>query len=181
MDSYSTLWTRYVNEGDEEAFEQVFSSLVGAVVRFLQANPTTRNAAEDLAQGIFLELIKNKKALDPTLGFEAWRYFYVRKRTTDCGRRYQRDLKILAEPGPSPDSIAPEDRLGLPPRQEDSIILNEAVSQLPDRERKIFQLRRVAGLTIPEIVERLGDTTYDAVSMRLHRAEVTLRRLLMKN
>jgi RNA polymerase sigma-70 factor, ECF subfamily len=62
-------------------------------------------------------------------------------------------------------------------RREQSMLLAEALGQLPEDARELLILRHLEGLTFPEIATRMG-RTIDSVKKRWPRALASLRRVL---
>jgi RNA polymerase sigma-70 factor (ECF subfamily) len=62
-------------------------------------------------------------------------------------------------------------------RREQSVLLADALAQLPEEWRDVLILRHLEGLTFPEVAERLG-RTLDSVKKQWPRALAKLRRLL---
>jgi RNA polymerase sigma-70 factor (ECF subfamily) len=62
-------------------------------------------------------------------------------------------------------------------RREQSVLLAEALAQLPEEWRDLLVLRHLEGLTFPEVARRLGRTV-DSVKKQWPRALAGLRRLL---
>jgi RNA polymerase sigma-70 factor (ECF subfamily) len=62
-------------------------------------------------------------------------------------------------------------------RREQSMLLADALGQLPEEARELLILRHLEGLTFPEIARRMG-RTIDSVKKRWPRALASLRRVL---
>lgn len=99
----------------------------------------------------------------------------------------QRALDILRkrrQDGPSsqdtPDGGVPSDILtGLIGDEQDQAV-QQAIAQLPPRERQVIVLRYYADLGFAEIASCTGDTV-PAVYMRHHRAKQRLKQILSRN
>jgi RNA polymerase sigma-70 factor (ECF subfamily) len=64
-------------------------------------------------------------------------------------------------------------------RREQSVLLAEALGQLPEDLRELLILRHLEGLTFPEVAARMGRTV-DSVKKQWPRALASLRRLMEK-
>jgi RNA polymerase sigma-70 factor (ECF subfamily) len=62
-------------------------------------------------------------------------------------------------------------------RREQSVLLAEALAQLPEPWRDLLILRHLEGLTFPEVAQRLG-RTLDSVKKQWPRALASLRRVM---
>jgi RNA polymerase sigma factor (sigma-70 family) len=129
------------------------------VVAFL-ARRFGRDLAEDLAQETFLRLAaqpvdwKHPKALLARIAINV---------ALDHLRREQaqkRPRLVAAEDYPEPST---------PPDQHEALLHREVVAKLPRNLRDVYVLSRFAGMTYPEIAERLG-LSVKAVEKRMTQA-----------
>lgn len=129
-------------------------------------------AARDLAQDTFLELVRRPIALDdPRLG--PWLFRVCRNRAIDRLRK-ERRMHVLDEPN---DHAAPIDR----PSPADAAEQKEAegrllaqLGRLPPRQQEVVWLRFRSGLSYREIAE-VTKTSVGNVGFVLHEALRTLR------
>jgi RNA polymerase sigma factor (sigma-70 family) len=136
-----------------------------------------RSAAEDLAQETLLEAWRNLHKLRDAAGAERWLTAIARNVCRRWARAQGRETGIVAAVGADPgldDGLDLELELE---RSELSDLLDRALALLPEGTRDVLVHRYVDELPHVEIAERLGVTS-DAVSMRLSRGKVALRRLL---
>ena len=147
------------------------------LVRLCAAVTGDRDAAEDLAQETLLEAWRNlHKLRDPT-GADRWLAAIARNVCRRWARRRGRDLAFLEPTEREPlrsEGLDVDDELE---RAELLQLLDRALALLPPETREVLVHRYVRDSPHAEIGARLG-LSEDAVSMRLSRGKVVLRRLL---
>lgn len=142
------------------------------LVRLCAAISGDRSAAEDLAQETLLEAWRNRHKLRDAAGAELWLNAIARNVCRRWSRRRGRDAAVLADAelgaAGEPEADGPGDLVEL---------LDFALAALPAATRDVLVDRYVEGLPHAEIAARYG-ISEDAVSMRISRGRVALRRLL---
>lgn len=142
------------------------------LLRLLQRRTGNRDLAEDATQDVFVRLAASGRALAPT---EEAPYLATsaRNAATDQWRRSE-EAEVV-----SLDAAAQELRALADPRQREpqQIVeqrqriarLNDAVAELPERQRQAFLLNRIDGLTHDEVAQAMGISAR-MVSKHLNRA-----------
>ena len=149
----------------------------------------TRNQmdAQDVTQEVLLTLFRKIKLFQGKSAFSSWVY-----RIT-VNASYMRLRSKKKEPNVSIDELMPsfnssgfqqekiqdwsEDTQSLIFNNETRDEINKAVNLLPEKEKVVFLLRDVEGLSTEKTGEVL-DLTVPAVKSRLHRARLFLRKKL---
>jgi len=145
----------------------------GRLVRLCGAITGDREAAEDLAQETLLEAWRNRHKLRDERGSQPWLNAIARNVCLRWARRRGRDAAVLADF----DADVVEDvevPLGRPELED---VLDRALALLPAATRDVLVRHYVEGSPHAEIAARHG-ISEDAVSMRISRGRVVLRRLL---
>src|SRR5688500_15579870 len=156
--------------------EQAFAAHKDAVYRF--AWRMAPDAADDIAQDVFLRLLRGQIEFDPARG--SLRSFLL-------GVARNLALQHLRS-NPRWDSIDEEQfvasPIGGPPKGghyegafEIGELVGRAVRALPPRQRDVFVLAEYEDLSLEEIA-RAVDANVGTVKARLHRARVNLRGML---
>lgn len=134
--------------------------------------------AEDVVQEVVIKLWKQRDQLDHIQNMEAWTMRLTRNLSIDKIRSKHRQYESidtivdLKESQPSPAR-----QLELSDTMEH---LKKWVSQLPENQRLVFQLRDIEGMTYKEIGETL-DMPLSQVKINLFRARQQVRTYLLKN
>lgn len=127
-----------------------------------------REDAEECANDVMLRLISRREQYDPARGsLETWVRVLTRSAAIDRRRKQKPDTLPLTEELYITDG--PEEYIG--------DILDKVLTELTQRERKLFTLRFLYGIDSRETARRLG-MSRGAVDVAALRLKSKLRRLL---
>jgi RNA polymerase sigma-70 factor, ECF subfamily len=154
----------------EEEFQKAFNEHKDAVYRFAWRMTGSESAAEDIAQDVFLELLRHADRFSPLRG--SLRAFLIGitrnialKRWRDETRWEELDdEQFVAQPVNMEHGDIPE-------------IVGNAVRSLPPLQREVLILAEYEELSLEEIA-RAVDSEVGTVKSRLHRARENLKRML---
>jgi RNA polymerase sigma-70 factor (ECF subfamily) len=154
---------------NREEFREAFSAHKDAVYRFAWRLTNSPETAEDVAQEVFLALLRRPVAFDPARGelrgflFGAARN-QVRKRWRDASRWAELDDDAFVAP--------------VLAALEVSAAVETAIGALPPLQREVLVLSEYEELSLEEIA-RAVDAEVGTVKSRLFRARENLRRALV--
>lgn len=163
-------WVAAARRGDRAAFARLhcyFGGMVHAVV--LAKVPSSE--AGDLAQDVFLLMLRNLGALEDVRAFPGWLVQIARTRAL----RFLRDAR-RTEPLDAATVATLRDPRDSSDRPDTRRIL-AALQALPEAYAETLAMRLVEGLTGPEIAERTG-LSPGSVRVNLHRGMEKLRAAL---
>jgi len=178
---------RELQAGNLEAYDKI-AELYQKKIYALSFN-LTRNQmdAQDITQEVLLTIYKKVDTFQGKSAFSSWVY-----RIT-LNAAYMRLRSKKKEPNVSLDDLLPsyngagfqqekiqdwsENTESLLFDNETKETIQKAVDQLPEKEKVVFILRDVEGLSTEKVSEIL-DLTVPAVKSRLHRARLFLRKKL---
>lgn len=144
----------------EELVRQYQKQVLRTALRLLDR----REDAEDASQEVFLRLFKHLPRLEKTEDLRPWLYCVTVNVCHDVFRRRPRlRLVSIEEMENHPVVQAGSDERV--ERDEERVLLAEALKTLPTRERAAIVLRDVEGLTTREVAEALGTSE---VTVRSH-------------
>jgi RNA polymerase sigma-70 factor (ECF subfamily) len=142
------------------------------LVRLCAVITRDRDAAEDLAQETLLEAWRNAHKLHDPSGADRWLSAIARHVCLRCARREGYAVSAAAaEPDAGVDLELELERAEL------AELLDRALALLPPETRDVLVRRFVDDSPYAEIAAQLG-VSEDAVSMRITRGKLALRRLL---
>lgn len=158
---------RKILAGDRGAADRLVSRHYASVHRFLRHLTRRNEDASDLTQSTFVKLKENLPSFRENGSFRSW-LFSIAYREFLHWQRDRRDrLQIEV-----PESLtAPQ---SLP---EDSLVLMEAIEELPDELGTAFWLREVERLSVREVSVAL-EIPEGTVKSRCHHARIRLRQKL---
>jgi RNA polymerase sigma factor (sigma-70 family) len=173
------LLRRYV----EEKAETAFAELVQRHLAFVYAVALRRvggdaHLAEDIALGVFTDLARKADSLrrHPALG--AWLFRSTRFAAAQAVRAERRRGIRQRETGLM-DALAKESGLE-PTWKELRPVLDDAIEELPERDRQALWLRFFEGRAFAEVAAKLA-VSEDAARVRVNRALEKMRVLLSRH
>lgn len=180
---------RFCQEGDESAFEQLFSRYQGPALSFIHRMIGDRARTEALGQEAFLRIFKDAHRYDYPRSFSTWFYTIVRNLCKNELRWRSRHPTVsieenIGQGGPhDPEALHIADNLHsqstspLDQMVGDELTkkLEKALTELPEIEREILILNRFQGLKYKEIAE-VVNLPVGTVRSRMHTALERLRK-----
>jgi len=169
-------------DGDTEALRALVSRALPVVRRWALVRTGDPTEADDLTQDVLVQVIQRLDAYGGTARFTTWLYSVTRNAAADRFRRQARRRRLEDDPR-APSELAP-DPPAAPDDQADRSTVRAIVAvffrELPPRQREVFDLADLQGLTSVEIAERLG---IEPVSVRAHlfKARRTLRARILES
>jgi RNA polymerase sigma-70 factor (ECF subfamily) len=160
--------------GDRDAFRALFETYQDRVYSIALRYSGDRAQALDIAQDVFVKLLKNIGDFRGEANFETWLYRLVLNRCLDDKRSARRWIAIVEEffeRATEPSAL--DDML----RGEVQERVQKAVAMLPSEQRVMVVLRYTEGLSYAEIAEIAG-CSEGTVASRLNRAHKFLERRL---
>ncbi len=170
--------------GDATAFQEIFSRHKNRVVNLSYRFVHSQEAAEDIAQEVFIKVYEKRLKVDPTAKFTTWLYrvtvnasldfirknkFIVRPANTateDPGRKEDFFERVSDPNSPSPSETVQQKEL--------HALLRAEIDALPEKLRLPILLYQFENLPYEEIARILGITP-KAVERRLFHAKQQLR------
>lgn len=158
-------------EGDRDALRYLYVRYADNVYGYVRSIVREEHEAEDVTQEVFAKLMRViPKYEDRGLPFHAWILRVARNVAVD--RLRSRRLVPCEEVRGSDER---EDSL----QRERSVAFDEALSELPDEQRKVLYMRHVLGLSPGEIAEQMGRTEGSIHGLH-HRGRETMREALCR-
>ena len=173
MDESSTATlgerVRRAQRGDETALRELIVSYQRRVAGFIYAVTGRSDSVEDLAQMVFVKMVRSLASLNAPEQFESWLFRLARNTCIDHLRR-QKLRRIFLPFGDEHENI-PEPPGAVDTEELDA--LRHALAQLRPQDRALLALVQ-EGRSHAEIAETL-ETSVAAEKARLHRAREHLR------
>lgn len=175
-EAYAVL-VREAASGDRDAIERLLMRAQEVAYRFSLLVCGHPEDAEDVMQEALLKTYEHVNRIDDPAAFRTWLYSTVRnaclmKRRRRVGEPARFDP---VDPLSAADPAKPADQQ-LIDRFMDAR-LRQALEQLPAAQRMVVVMREMEGLSTKEVAAVTGLSEAN-VKQRLHRARLTLRRVL---
>lgn len=169
------LMTRYQN-ADAAALEELVVRISPPLLRFFGRSGIGRSDAEDLLQDCWIRIHRSRHTYRSSEPVMPWIYAIARHTRLDAYRKQRRRESREVLVASIPEGLhqtAPEPV----PEVGD---LEQLVANLPDAQREVIVMLKVAGMSIEEVA-RATSSTPGAVKQKAHRAYTALRRALGKD
>ena len=164
--------------GEQEAFDQLMEEFQQPLIYFLHGYVRSLDAAEDLAEETFVELLLHKGRFRGQSAFKTYLFSVARHKAIDHMRREQRRFALpldeIAER--SDDSMGPEE---LCLAQEKAQTIARTIGELPWEYREVLRLIYLEHLTYSDIA-RIMHKTPKQIDNLAYRARQSLRAALGK-
>jgi RNA polymerase sigma-70 factor (ECF subfamily) len=160
---------RRAQKGNEAAQRELIVSYQHRIAGFVYAITNRSDSVEDLAQQIFIKMVRALERLQAPAQFESWLFRLARNTCIDHLRR-QKLRRIFMPFSPEHEDV-PEPPGAVDTEELDA--LRHALGQLRPQDRALLALVQ-EGRSHAEIAEALS-ITVAAVKARLHRAREQLR------
>lgn len=175
-----------VQRGDRRAFEQLLERYQQPVANYLHRLLGDATEAEDLTQGVFVQVYKSAARYRVSARFATWLFTIARNLALNELRRRARHPALsldapLADAAPAPARHVPDPRPDGPAdrllQAELEAKIQEALRELPETQRTAILLCREQELAYEDIAAVLG-CSLSAVKSLIHRGRETLKRRL---
>lgn len=171
-----------VKAGDAEAFNRLMDKYQKTVVNLVFRFTSDREAAEDLAQEVFLRIYRAAPRYEPRAKFFTYLYQVTlnlcRNAREKSQRRKAQSLDQNTDQDRPLDIPDPEGGADIPlERKEIAAEVQAAIQELPAEQRELLVLQRFKDLGYEELAGVTGQTV-SAVKAKLHRARQALKRKL---
>ncbi|MFT4688873.1 MAG: RNA polymerase sigma-70 factor (ECF subfamily) [Limisphaerales bacterium] len=171
--------------GDRAAFEELVARFRGPIISLVQRTLPDATEAEDLAQGVFVQIYKAAHRYEPRAKLSTWIFTIARNLCLNEIRRRSRhpadSIEAQEEGGDGKYFHQFEDRKGFTPgestlQHELTQKIEGALAVLPENQRTAILLCR-EGMSYDEIGEILG-TSLSSVKSLIFRGRDTLKKRL---
>lgn len=179
-----SAYERYCRAGDPDAFTSIFDKYKRSVVNLSFRFVRQREAAEDLAQDVFIKIHEKRVRPDTKAKFSTWLYRVTVNASLDWLRRQKSAPHSMDEPLPGHDGeglsfsetigdAKPSPAEALADRELLDRVRNE-ISRLPESLKSPLLLYQFEGLSYAEAAQVLRISP-KAVERRLEKARRRLR------
>src|SRR3990170_3669233 len=144
-------------------FEQVYGEHVVGIYRFIYARVGNRPDAEDLTAQVFVRAVEQLDTTRQPGQIAAWLYRVAQNAIADYWRAFYR-LPVVGvdhvAPGwePADDGQEPES----PPDERAALRVQAVLRRLPDRYRRVLELRFLQRMSVAETAHEMGITSGSA-------------------
>jgi len=173
-------------QGDDDAFSKLVVNYQDRLTTIFYHMTQNQEAAEDLAQDVFMRIYRARHGYQPNAKFSTWLFRIANNLAINAHRNKKRRKEIALPTGESTsvNSVRAEEQALaeksalMPQRQLDKhelqLVVQRAMDQLSERQRLTVLLHKFEGMSYAEIGETM-ELTVPAVKSLLSRARDGLR------
>lgn len=168
-----------IKKGNKLAFSQLFRLYYPKIFSFINQLLKDRLLAEEITQDVFLRLWINREKLNPDLSFDSYLFTIAKNIVFNFFKKKEIEQRYIDHTLQSFDTEYVE-------VEEDFYckdllaIIEQAVSEMPPQQQKVFRLSREEGLLHAEIAEKLG-ISKRTVEKHIYTSLTFLRKIIEKN
>lgn len=161
-----------VKSGDLGQATLLFERYNKRIFNFLARMTSDRDLAEDLAQNVFLRIIKYRASYREGARFQSWIYQIARNVFSDhyqtVKNRYSAfvDVEKIRDHMRDPEETEMQD--------EKEALLRDSMARLTEEQRELLVLTRFQHMKYEEVADLMG-TTVANIKVKVHRAIIRLR------
>ncbi len=175
-----------VKVGEIRSFEILVGRHQRPLINYFFRMTWDRQAAEDMAQEVFIRIYNHAKDYEPQAKFTTYMYRVARNLWIDKIRHEGHAPRTVSLDAPvdsegdtfhdvvSNDSPAPDARMD---KEERAVMVRKAIETLPEEQQQVLLLAESKGMKYQEVAEVLG-IPLGTVKSRMHAAMLKLKDLL---
>ncbi len=176
-----------VKRGDLSAYEELVEKFKQPVMNLVCRLINDLDEAEDIAQNVFVQVWKTRERYEPASKFSTWLFTIARNLgLNEIRRRTRHPADSLDEPRPDNDAqplrVVEDAARPVPADAALSTELRakveEALMDLPEKQRTALLLCREGGVSYEEIAGVLGGLSLTAVKSIIFRGRAELKKRL---
>jgi RNA polymerase sigma factor (sigma-70 family) len=148
--------------GHDRAYQRLMDKYHDAIFNFIYRMVRDREQVEDLTQEAFIKAFASLKSFNEEYAFSTWLYKIATNNSIDYIRKKKLQMFSIDKPIESKDSDftfeLPDDSYEADRELisgQRSVMLNEAIEQLPEKYRLVIRLRHVEERSYEEIAKML--------------------------
>ena len=176
--------------GDEQAYEQLVDKYERALYYYLRRLVREEHVLEDLVQESFIKAFEALDSYSPQYAFSTWLYRIAKNHTIDHLRKKRLPTRSIDRPvrggksgaeGDERPYQVPDERAYRPDehivKDQRRTIIQDAIDALPEKYRRVIELRHQEELSYKQIAEEL-DLPLGTVKAHIYRARERLHKHL---
>jgi RNA polymerase sigma-70 factor, ECF subfamily len=173
-------WIKRAKKGDVSSYQKIYDQFARKVLNFIYRMINSVEEAEDLTQETFVTVYQKLGSLKDNAKFEPWLFRIARNFVY---QRYRSrppssvSLDALDEDGQLVTQLVDERKTPDEAFQSGELdkVIQEVVSDLPEKYREVFVLSAIRHMSYQEIAEIVG-RSLPSVKTDIHRARLEVRK-----
>ena len=179
IDIHETELLRQLKAGSKSAFNKLYSIYSRPLISNLLKILKNDDLAEEILQETFIALWEHRHSIDSDRSALGYLIRTSANKVGDLFKRAVHDRKMRAYFYPVIASGYEPIEAGLY-RKENEMILHQLIDRLPDKQREVYRLCKIEGLSYREVSQQLG-ISEATVNSHIQRANIALKKLVIRN
>lgn len=168
---------RRLRDGDEFAFKELYETYAPRLAARLIQLLRSEELAEDVLQDLFIKIWEVRQTINPELSFGALLYKMAANLSKNVYRRNLYDQLMRKQINPEEGHNPIEESLN---QSEAKELLQAALNKLTPRQREVYVMHKIDGLSYLEIGSKLNISA-SAINHHIQEANKQLRNILRSN
>lgn len=168
---------RRLRDGDEFAFKDLYEIYAPRLAARLLQLLRSEEIAEDILQDLFIKIWEVRHTINPDLSFGALLYKMAANLSKNVYRRNVYDQLMRKQMNTDQSHNPIEESLD---QSEAKQLLQAALNKLTPRQREVYIMHKIDGLSYQEIASRLNISA-SAINHHIQEANKQLRNILKSN
>jgi RNA polymerase sigma-70 factor (family 1) len=147
-------WVSSLKKGDANAFDELFQLFGKRLYHFSLGYLKSKPEAEEVVQEVFMKIWHNRTSLNPELSFNAYLFKIAYRQIAEKFRKISQEKKYLHDIA-SETLVFSEEMDERTNYQSLLGLVERLIDRLPPRQKEILVLRRIEGLSVNDIAQRL--------------------------
>jgi RNA polymerase sigma-70 factor (family 1) len=147
-------WVSSLKKGDANAFDELFQLYGKRLYHFSLGYLKSKPEAEEVVQEVFMKIWHNRTSLNPELSFNAYLFKIAYRQIAEKFRKISLEKKYLHDIA-SETLVFSEEMDERTNYQSLLGLVEKLIDRLPPRQKEILVLRRIEGLSVNDIAQRL--------------------------
>ncbi len=159
--------------GDQQAFEQLYDHYKNHIIGHLLFIFKSDELTQDVAQETFIAIWENRHQVNPEKSFKAYLFTIATNKAYDLLRKANVDKQLHATLSSFLEKGCNQVEEYML-RKEHSEKLSSILLQMPEQQRRVYQLAKIEGYSYDEIAQKIGVSRH-TVNTHIKRANAFLR------
>lgn len=166
-----------LKRADTDAFKELYRKYIHKLFAYTLRTAKSPALAEDVVHDVFVTIWEKRDQIDPEQSFQAYLFTIARNHLLNFIKREAHKKDIIDQMIGNTVPVQSESTQERVLYNESHRLFREAIEQLPDRRKEVFQLCHLDGLTYEEAADRL-DITSSTVNTQMVKARKFIREYL---
>ncbi|SEO06605.1 RNA polymerase sigma-70 factor, ECF subfamily [Mucilaginibacter gossypiicola] len=168
-----------LSEGDRRAFTTLYNRNINNLYRYIYLISKSAELTEEIVQCVFIKIWERRQSMEHIHSFQSYVYRSAKNLLLDHIKKTKAEAKVLVLAQPDSEE-SPETSDAAVNYKEFYMMAQDAINLLPEKRRRIVELRTREELSLDEIADRLS-LSKSTVKNQLYAGMDFVRKYLQAN